>query len=427
MKTELLKKEDTKVSFKITIENEKFEDAVKKAYNKTKSKFNIPGFRKGKAPQKIIEANYGKGVFYDDALDILFPEVYPTAVEELKLEVVDRPSVGVEEISKENGVVLTFEVEVMPEFEVKNYKGIEVKKEETLVSEDEVLVELKSKADRNARLVTVEDKAVESGDTAVIDYEGFDGEVAFAGGKGENYSLVIGSNTFIPGFEDQLIGKKAGEEVDVNVTFPEKYHAPELAGKPVVFKVKVNEVKVKETPELNDDFAKDISEFDTLDELKADIKAKLQEKADLDAKAKLENEIIEKVCENTELEVPNAMVESQIDTLIMQLNYQLQYQGMNLDALLKMTGRDISELREERREDAKKLVKAEIVLNKIASLENITATDEEVDSELEKMASMYKMEVEKLKSAMGAELNSLKEDIKLRKVVKLLVENAKIA
>ncbi len=427
MKTELLKKEGTKVSFKMTIENDKFEEAVKKAYNKTKSKYNIPGFRKGKAPQKIIEANYGKGVFYNDAIDMLFPEVYPKAIDELKLEVVDRPSIGIEEISKENGVVISVEVDVMPEFEVKDYKGVEVKKEETLISEEEVELELKERADRNARLLSVEGKEIESGDTAVIDYEGFDNGVAFNGGKGENYSLVIGSNTFIPGFEDQLIGKKSGDEVDVNVTFPTEYHAKELAGKPVVFKVKVNDVKVKEVPTLDDEFAKDTSEFDTLAELKEDIKTNLQKRADENSKNKMKNDIIEKVCENTEIEIPNGMIENQVDNLIMQLNYQLQYQGMNLDTLLKMTGRNIADLREERREDAKKQVKAELVLNKIATLENIEVSEEEVDKEIEKMASIYNMEAEKLKSTMGPEINNLKEDMKLRKVVDFLLENAVIA
>ena len=427
MKTELLKKEGTKVSFKMTIENDKFEEAVKKAYNKTKSKYNIPGFRKGKAPQKIIEANYGKGVFYNDAIDILFPEVYPKAIDELKLEVVDRPSIGIEEISKENGVVISVEVDVMPEFEVKDYKGVEVKKEETLISEEEVELELKERANRNARLLSVEGKEIESGDTAVIDYEGFDNGVAFNGGKGENYSLVIGSNTFIPGFEDQLIGKKSGDEVDVNVTFPTEYHAKELAGKPVVFKVKVNDVKVKEVPTLDDEFAKDTSEFDTLAELKEDIKTNLQKRADENSKNKMKNDIIEKVCENTEIEIPNGMIENQVDNLIMQLNYQLQYQGMNLDTLLKMTGRNIEDLREERREDAKKQVKAELVLNKIATLENIEVSEEEVDKEIEKMASIYNMEADKLKSTMGPEINNLKEDMKLRKVVDFLLENAVIA
>ena len=427
MKTELLKKEGAKVSFKMTIENDKFEEAVKKAYNKTKSKYNIPGFRKGKAPQKIIEANYGKGVFYNDAIDILFPEVYPKAIDELKLEVVDRPSIGIEEISKENGVVISVEVDVMPEFEVKDYKGVEVKKEETLISEEEVELELKERANRNARLLSVEGKEIESGDTAVIDYEGFDNGVAFNGGKGENYSLLIGSNTFIPGFEDQLISKKSGDEVDVNVTFPTEYHAKELAGKPVVFKVKVNDVKVKEVPTLDDEFAKDTSEFDTLAELKEDIKTNLQKRADENSKNKMKNDIIEKVCENTEIEIPNGMIENQVDNLIMQLNYQLQYQGMNLDTLLKMTGRNIEDLREERREDAKKQVKAELVLNKIATLENIEVSEEEVDKEIEKMASIYNMEADKLKSTMGPEINNLKEDMKLRKVVDFLLENAVIA
>lgn len=426
MKTELIKKENTKVSFKMTIENDKFQDAVTKAYNKTKGKYNIAGFRKGKAPKKIIEAQYGVGVFYNDAIDILFPEVYPSAIDELKLDVVDRPSIGIEEISKETGIVISVEVEVMPEFEVKNYKGIELKKEEVLVSEEEVELELKERATRNARVISSE-KEIETGDTAVIDYEGFDGGVAFAGGKGENYSLEIGSNTFIPGFEDQLIGKKAGEEVEVNVTFPTEYHAEELAGHDVVFKVKVNDVKIKEMPEIDDEFAKDISEFDTLAELKEDIRKTLQENADKNAERKLQNEAVRMISEATELEVPSAMVEDQIDNLINQLNYQLQYQGMNLQRLLEMTGRNVNELRDERREDATKQVKAQLVLNKIAELENIEATNEDVDAELEKMAKMYNMEASKLKETLGSNVENLKEEIKVRNVVDFLVKNATIA
>ncbi len=426
MKVELLKKEGTKVSFKMTIENDKFQDAVKKAYNKTKGQYNIPGFRKGKAPKHVIEAKYGKGVFFNDAIDTLFPEVYPNAIDELKLDVVDRPSIDIEEISAENGVVIAVEVDVMPEFEVANYKGIELKKEEVLVSSDEVEVELKERAARNARLISSENEIV-AGNTAVIDYEGFDGGVAFNGGKGENYSLEIGSNTFIPGFEDQLVGKKAGEEVEVNVTFPTEYHAAELAGHDVVFKVKINEVKVKEVSELNDDFAKDTSEFDTLDELKEDIRKELQTRADESNSQKLKNDAIKLVAENTEVEIPNGMVERQIDNLLNQLNYQLQYQGVNIEQLLQMTGKTMKDLRDEKREDAKNQVRAELVLNKIASLENIEVSEEEVTKEIEKMAEMYKIEASKLRESLGHDLENMKEDMKMKKVVDFLVENANIA
>ena len=426
MKAELLKKEGINVSFKITVENDKFKEAVNKAYNKTKGKYNIPGFRKGKAPKVVIETQYGKGIFYNDAIDMLFKEVYPQAIKELNLDVIDRPSLDIEQISEENGLVMLVDVQVKPEFEVGTYKGVEVKKEEVKVSEDEVELELKEMATRGARLVSA-DKALESGDTAVIDYEGFDNGVAFEGGKGENYSLVIGSNTFIPGFEDQLIGKKAGEEVEVNVTFPEKYHAPNLAGKPVVFNVKVNDVKVKEIAEINDEFAKDVSEFETLKELKDSIRTKLEEQAKKSVEDKMKNDIISKICDNTEVEIPSAMVEHQLDNLIMQFNYQLQYQGLNLKQLLDMSGKTIDDLKDERREDAKKGIKMTLVLEKIAEVENVQISDEEFDAEIYKMASMYNIESDKLKNTLREEeIEGIKEELKIRKVVDLLVKNAKL-
>ncbi len=428
MKSELIKREGTKVSLKITVEHSKFEEAITKAYNKTKGKYNIPGFRKGKAPKVVIETHYGKGVFYNDAIDMLFPEVYPDAIKELNIEPIDRPEIDVEEISKDNGLVLTVFVDVKPEFEVTNYKGISVAKTETAVSEEEVELNLKEMVNKNARLVAVEDRAIENGDTAIIDFEGFDGDVAFEGGKAENHSLEIGSNTFIPGFEEQLIGKKSGEEVELNVTFPETYHVETLAGKPVVFKVKVNDVKVKEVPAIDDEFAKDTSEFDTLAELKADIRTKLEENAKSQAENALRNEIVEKISANTEVEVPNVMVENQIDNMLMDLNYQLQYQGLSLQQLLEMTGRNIAELREERREDAAKLVKSSLILEAIAKLENVEATEEDLSSEIEKMAAAYNMEVEKIKSSLReTDIEDIKGQIKIRKTIDLLVENAVIA
>ena len=428
MKAELIKKEGNKVTLKITVDNNKFEESVTKAYNKTKGKYNIPGFRKGKAPKIIIETQYGKGVFYNDAIEMLFPEVYPTALDELNIEPIDRPDLDVEEISKDNGLVMVVNVEVKPEFELGNYKGIEIAKADYNVSEEDVESTLKDMVNKNARLVSVKDRAIENGDTAVIDFEGFESGVAFEGGKGENYSLVIGSNTFIPGFEDQLVGKKAGEEVEVNVTFPAEYHAENLAGKAVVFNVKVNDVKVKELAELNDEFAKDTSEFETLEELKADVRANLEKEAETRAKNEMRNSLVEKVSANTEVEVPAVMVEQQIDNMLMELNYQLQYQGLNLQQLLSMTGRDVAELREERRADAEKLVKSSLVLEAIAEKENVEANDADVDAELEKMAAMYNMEVEKIKSSLReTDIEDIKGQIKIRKTLDLLVENATIA
>lgn len=380
MKAELVKKEGNKVTLKITVDNNKFEEAVNKAYNKTKGKYNIPGFRKGKAPKVVIETQYGKGVFYNDAIDMLFPEVYPEAIKELNIDPIDRPDLDIEEISKDNGLVMVVNVEVKPEFELGAYKGIEISKVDNTVSEEDVEARLNEMVNRNARLTSVEDKALENGDTAVIDFEGFENGVAFEGGKGENYNLVIGSNTFIPGFEDQLVGKKAGEEVEVNVTFPETYHAENLAGKPVVFNVKVNDVKVKEVPALDDEFAKDTTEFETLAELRADVKAKLEEQAKNAADAEMRNALVEKVSANTEVEVPEAMVQHQIDNMLMELNYQLQYQGLNLEQLLQMTGRGLDELREERRADAERLVKSSLVLEAIAEKENVEANDADVDA-----------------------------------------------
>ena len=428
MKAELVKKEGNKVTLKITVDNNKFEEAVNKAYNKTKGKYNIPGFRKGKAPKVVIETQYGKGVFYNDAIDMLFPEVYPEAIKELNIDPIDRPDLDIEEISKDNGLVMVVNVEVKPEFELGAYKGIEISKVDNTVSEEDVEARLNEMVNRNARLTSVEDKALENGDTAVIDFEGFKNGVAFEGGKGENYNLVIGSNTFIPGFEDQLVGKKAGEEVEVNVTFPETYHAENLAGKPVVFNVKVNDVKVKEVPALDDEFAKDTTEFKTLAELRADVKAKLEEQAKNAADAEMRNALVEKVSANTEVEVPEAMVQHQIDNMLMELNYQLQYQGLNLEQLLQMTGRGLDELREERRADAERLVKSSLVLEAIAEKENVEANDADVDDELEKMAAMYNMEVEKIKSSLReTDIEDIKGQIKIRKTLDLLVENATIA
>ena len=427
MKVELIKQEGTKVSFKLTVDNEKFESAIVKAYNKNKGKYNIPGFRKGKAPRKVIETHYGKGVFYSDAIDIVFPEVYPAAIDELKIDPIDMPSIDVEEISKDNGLVLLVDVEVKPEFQLGDYKGVEVEKVDETVNEDVVNAKLDEMREKGSRLVSVE-REIANGDTANIDFEGFDGEVAFEGGKGENYDLVIGSGSFIPGFEDQLVGKKAGEEVKVNVTFPETYHAENLAGKPVVFNVKVNDVKVKEVPALDDEFAKDTTEFETLAELRADVKAKLEEQAKNAADAEMRNALVEKVSANTEVEVPEAMVQHQIDNMLMELNYQLQYQGLNLEQLLQMTGRGLDELREERRADAERLVKSSLVLEAIAEKENVEANDADVDAELEKMAAMYNMEVEKIKSSLReTDIEDIKGQIKIRKTLDLLVENATIA
>ena len=422
MKAELIKKEGNVVNFKLTIDNDKFEAAINKAYNKNKGRFNIAGFRKGKAPRRIIENNYGKGVFYEDAIDIVFPEVYPSALDELQLAPIDRPSIDVEEISKDNGLVLVVQVEVQPEFELGQYKGIEVAKVDYNVTDEEVDAKLNELQEKASRLVD-SDKEIENGDTANIDFEGFKDDVAFEGGKAEGHNLVIGSGSFIPGFEEQLIGKKAGEEVDVNVTFPADYHAEELAGAPVVFKVKVNAV-----PELNDEFAQDTTEFETLAELKADLKAKAEEEAAAKAKSEERNAVVEAVVANTEVEVPETMVNAQIDSSIMELNYSLQYQGFSIEQLLEMTGKSMQELRDERKEDAEKSVKASLVVDAIAKAENVEVSEEEVEAEVAKMAEAYNMTLPQIKEALKSnDLEDIKGQLRIRKTIDFLVENAVIA
>lgn len=427
MKAELIKREGNNVTLKITVENDKFEAAVTKAYNKTKGKYNIPGFRKGKAPKMVIETQYGKGVFYNDAIEILFPEVYPAAIDELNIDPIDRPDLDIEEISKDNGLVMVVNVEVKPEFELGSYKGIEIAKPDYTVNEDEVTLRLDEMRNKASRLVDVEGRAIENGDNTVIDFEGFVDGVAFEGGKGEDYSLVIGSNTFIPGFEEQLIGKNKGEEVEVNVEFPAEYHAENLAGKPATFKVVIKNVQSKELPELNDEFAADTTEFNTLEELKSDLKAKVEEEAKNRADAEMRNSLVEKISEGTEVEVPNAMVETQIDNMLMELNYQLQYQGLQLEQLLQMTGRSIEDLRNEKREEATKLVKSSLVLEAIAKAENVEVSEADVEAEVEKMAKMYNMEVEKIKSVMRpTDLEDIKGQLKIRKTIDSLVDSAKL-
>lgn len=431
MKVELIKTEGNKVSFKLTVDNDKFESAIVKAYNKNKGKYNIPGFRKGKAPRKIIETHYGKGVFYSDAIDIVFPEVYPAAIDELKIEPINAPSVDIEEISKDNGLVILVDVEVKPTFELGEYKGVEVKKVEETLDEEVVNSKLEEMREKNSRLVSVE-REIENQDTANIDFEGFDGEVAFEGGNGKNYNLAIGSGSFIPGFEEQLIGKKAGEEVEVNVTFPEDYHVENLAGKPVVFKVKINDVKVKELPELNDEFAADATEFNTLEELKADLRAKAEVDAKEAAKNELRSRVIEKVVENTEVKVPEAMVENEIENQLMELNYQLQSQGFGMDQFLQMTGKTMEEFREEfksnRKEEAVRNVKASLVIEAIAKAEDVQVKEQEVSAEVQKMADAYNMTVEQVKQALKpTDLKEMEAQLKMKKTIDLLVDNAKIA
>lgn len=424
MKSELIKKEGNSVHFEISIDATEFDKSIDKAYNKTKFKYNIHEFRKGKAPRKIIELNYGKGVFFNDALDILIPEVYPKAIDELNIAAVSQPSIDIKELNDDNSIVLTINIDVKPEFEIENYFGVEVKKQDAEVTEEKIEAQLKSLVEKQARQVDV-DGPVEKGNIAIIDFKGYLDGKEFEGGAAKGHSLEIGSGAFIPGFEDQLVGKNVGEEVKVNVTFPEDYSASELAGKPVVFDVKINELKAKELPELNDDFAKDTSEFESLEEFKNSIKEDIQKQEEKAAKDKMSNEVIDKVSELVEIDIPDSMVEYQLDRQIQELETQLSYQGWSLQNFAEMSGQSVEEIRNSRKDDAKKIVKSSLVIEKIADLENIEATEEDLDVELEKFASMYGLELSKVKEMLGeAELESFKDRIVNEKTIDFLLDKA---
>ncbi|MDY2794920.1 MAG: trigger factor [Peptostreptococcus porci] len=426
MKSELIKKEGYSVTFEMAIDAVEFDKAIDKAYNKTKSRYNIAGFRKGKAPRKIIELNYGKGVFFNDALDILLPEVYPVAVEELKLEVVSQPDIDIKEIKDDGGLVLVVMVDVKPEFTIENYFGVDVEKVESTVTDEMIDEELNALLEKQSRMVTVE-SPVENGNVAVIDFAGTLDGVPFEGGTSEGYSLEVGSGTFIPGFEEQLVGKSTGDEFDVNVTFPEDYPAEELAGKPVVFKVKINEVKVKELPELDDSFAQDTTEFESLEELKNDIRTKKQEEADQNAKSEMRNKVVEKVAEGVEIDIPNSMVEAQLDRQLQDINMQLSYQGWSLEKFAELSGQSIEDIREARRDEAKAMVKHALIVEKIVELEKVEATDEDIEKDLENFAKMYQIEIDKIKSSIGdAEKENIADRIRTEKAVDLLLEKANL-
>ncbi len=422
-KCEEVEKNLSKLTFEVSAEE--FEKAIDRAYNKNKSKFDIPGFRKGKAPKAIVIKNYTKAVFYDDALNDVLPDAYEAALKESGLDVVARPEFDVEEIKDGEPVVFTALCTTRPEVKLGEYKGIKVAKVDYTVSDEEVDRDINAVRDRNARLISVDDRAVENGDIAVIDFEGFVDDVPFEGGKGENYELEIGSNTFIPGFEDQLVGAKIDDLVDVNVTFPEEYHAEELKGKPAVFKVKVNEIKVRELPELDDDFASEVSEFDTLAEYKADVRAKLEEKAKEKAEAEIQNAVVEKAVENAEFDLPDAMVEGQIDNMINDMAQRMSYQGMSLEMYMQYTGQTMEQMREIYREQAKKQVSGSLVIDAISKAEGIEVSPEEVEMNLVDMAKKYNMEVDKLKELIAEpEMENIKKDMVFTKTIEMLSNNA---
>ena len=409
----------------VTVDADVFTEACKSAYLKQRKSIQIPGFRKGKATQGMIEKVYGEGAFYEEALEIVYPNAVQEAFDAAGLKVVDQPyDLEVPVMSKSEGVEMKMKVTTYPEVKLGEYKGLEAKMLDTEASDEDVENELKNMQDRNSRLVSVDDRAAEMGDTAEIDFEGFVDGVAFDGGKGENYPLELGSNSFIPGFEEQVAGHKVDEEFDVNVTFPEEYEAS-LAGKDAVFKCKIHEIKVKELPELDDEFAKDVSEFDTLDELKADLKKQISERKEKDAKVDFENQVLEQVVENMEVEVPECMNEQKCDEMIQDYSYRLQMQGIDLATYLQYLGQTMEQFKAQFAEGAKKQVLVSLALDAIVEAESIEATEEEIDAEIAKLAEQYNMDADQIKAAVPAE--QLSKDIVTRKAVDFVVDNAKKA
>ena len=409
-----------KAKIVVEIEKQEFEAALNKAYNKAKKDILVPGFRKGKAPRKVVEGMYGAKIFYEDAVNEIFPELYTKAVIEQQLKAVGGPSIADMDETEEGAVVLTIETELYPEVTLGQYKGLEVAKAEVSVSDEDVENELNRMADRNSRIETVE-RPIQEGDTVVLDFEGFDNGIAFEGGKGENYSLKIGSHQFVPGFEEALIGLSAGDEKDIDVTFPENY-TPELAGKPVVFKCKIHEVKETIKAELDDEFAKDVSEFDTLDELKADIRAKQLQMRQENIDRQFENAAVEAAAANMTAEIPACMFEEQIDKHMEQFGYQLQMSGMTMDDYAKMMGGNTSALRESMRPMAETTVRSNVLLSAVVEAEGIEVSDEELEEEFAKVAEQYQMEVDQVKAALNPE--TVKADLASRKAVKLIVDSA---
>ena len=416
-------KNEVKLSF--TIEAEKFDEAMKKVYAKTAKYFTIPGFRKGKAPMHMVEKQYGSEIFHEDTFNELVPDIYDAAIKENNIQAVSNPNIDITQIGKGKDLIFTAVVQVKPEVELGKYKGIELKKIEYTVSDHEVEHELEHMAEHNARLVTVEDRPVEKGDITVIDFEGFVDNVPFEGGKAEKHELEIGSNTFIPGFEDQIIGMKLEEEKDINVTFPEEYFSKDLAGKPAVFKVKLHEIKKKELPTMDDEFAKDVSEFDTLEELKNSIKEKMKKENEQRAKYETEEAAIKAVCENVKLDIPSGMIDSEIDHMMKDMEQRLQYQGLSLKQYFTLSGKTESQVKDEMKEQAEQSVKSRLVMEAIIQAEDIKPEEKEVEEKLKEMAKSYgKTEEEMAKNEYIKEY--IENNMKFEKAIKFIVDNAKI-
>ena len=417
--------EKNMVKLVIEASAEEFEAGLNAAYNKNKNKISVPGFRKGKAPRNMIEQLYGSQIFFEDAANEIIPDAYADAAKESGLDIVSQPKVSIEQLEAGKPFIFAAEVAVRPEVELGEYKGVEVTKADAEVTDADVEEELKKVQDQNSRTVSVEDRAVKDGDMTVIDFEGFiDGE-AFEGGKGENYPLTIGSHSFIDTFEEQMIGMNIGEEKELNVTFPEDYHAENLKGKPATFKVTVKEIKEKQLPELDDDFAQDVSDFDTLAEYKDDLKKKIAERKESEAKAKKESEAIEKVVEAAKMDIPQAMIDTQVNRMLEDFAMRLQQQGLSVEQYFQYTGMTADKIMEEMKPEAVKRIKNSLVLEAVAKAENIEVSEEEFEAELQKMADMYKMEIEKIKEFMqDAEAKQMKDDIAIQKAVELIVSSA---
>ncbi|MFR7990515.1 MAG: trigger factor [Anaerovoracaceae bacterium] len=426
MKTTFISKENNEVKFTMEFTAEEFEAAVVKAYQASKNQFSIDGFRKGKAPRSIIEKHYGEGVFYEDAINNMFREGYPVAIKELELEVIDSPAAEFSEIGKGKPLTITITVAVYPVIEVKDYTGVEVEQVEEKVKEEDVDRDIEALQKRNARMILA-DRPVKEGDTVLLDYSGFVGEEQFEGGTAERQELKIGSGMFIPGFEEQLIGATPGEKRDVCVTFPEEYHAEELAGKEAVFHCLIHEVKEEQLPELDDEFAKDVSEYDTLDELKNATRERLQKYADAQSVSSAKDAVIEKVYEANKTDVPRVMVEDEIDRMAQELDHQLRYQGLSLEQYLQFMQKDANAFREELREDATKKVVTRVILMSIVEAEGIEVSDEELEEELKNMAVQYNTDSEQMRKMIGEDsLPYFVKDIQLKKVIDMLYDKAKV-
>ena len=423
LQVEKLEKNMAKLTIEVSADD--LEKALQSAYMKQKNKISLPGFRKGKVPRQMIEKMYGAEIFYDDAANALIPKAYADAYDECELEIVSRPEIDVVQIEKGKPFIFTAEVATKPEVTLGEYKGLEVDKISTRVTQKEVDAKVQEEAEKNARTITVEDRPVQDGDEVILDFEGFVDGVAFEGGKGENYPLTIGSGSFIPGFEEQLVGAEAEKEVEVNVTFPEDYHAEDLKGKAAVFKCTIHEIKAKELPEIDDEFAAEVSEFDTLEEYKADIKAKIKEQKASEGKTKQEDKVVEQAVKNAEYEIPKAMIETQALQMVEDFGQRIQSQGLTMEQYFQFTGMTADKMLEEMRPQAIKRIETRLVLEAIAKAENIEISDEKLDEELAKMAEAYKMEVDKLKEFMSDnEKKQMKEDMAVQEAVTFLVENA---